>query len=288
MVAPSSDGTPQVANVDQLAAWDGPDGDHWTEQAEHYERTTAAYRDRMLEAGLVEPGDSVVDVGCGTGSLTRALARRASQGSALGLDLSRRMLQLARDLTAAEGISNASYEQADAEVRRFTRGSVDVVASSFGAMFFGDPVRAFGNLAGALRRGGRCGLLAWRDLAHNEWISAIRAALAAGRTLPAPRPGTAGPFGLADADGARELLAGAGLVDIDIQQVDEPMSFGDDADQAYRFVSGMGFTRGVTADLEPATRAAALESLRAALDAAETDTGVVFDSSAWLITARRG
>ena len=132
------------------------------------------------------------------------------------------------------------------------QAAFDVVASSFGAMFFGDPVRAFGNLAGALRPGGRCGLLTWRELSDNEWIAAIRAALAAGRTLPVPTPGSPGPFGLADADRARELLAGAGLVDIDIQRVDEPMSFGDNVDQAYGFVSGMGFARGVTADLEPA------------------------------------
>ena len=251
MVAPTSDATPEIANADMAAVWDGPDGDHWTEQAEHYERTTATYRVRLLEAGLVEPGDSVVDVGCGTGSLTRALARRASRAPRSASTCPAGCSQLARDLTAAEGITNASYEQADAEVRLFTPGSLDVVASSFGAMFFGDPVRAFGNLAGALRPGGRCGLLAWRELADNEWIAAIRAALAVGRTLPVPTPGSPGPFGLADADRARELLAGAGLVDIDIQRVDEPMSFGDNADQAYGFVSGMGFTRGVTADLEP-------------------------------------
>ena len=114
-------------------------------------------------------------------------------------------MQLARDLTEAEGITNAAYEQADAEVRLFTPGSVDVVASSFGAMFFGDPVRAFGNLAGALRPGGRCGLLGG-ELSDNEWIAAIRAALAAGRTLPVPTPGSPGPFGLADADRARSCL----------------------------------------------------------------------------------
>jgi SAM-dependent methyltransferase len=288
MIALPSDLASNVANRDQLAAWDGPDGDHWTQQADRYEHTTAAYRTRLLEAGLIEAGDSVVDVGCGTGSLTRAVARLAPEGSALGLDLSRRMLQHARDLTTAEGIRNASYEQADVEVREFAPASMDVVVSSFGCMFFGNALRAFGNLASALRPGGRCGLLAWRDLAHNEWVGVLRAALAAGRDLPVPTPGTPGPFGLADANSTRELLAGAGLVDIDIQRLDEQMNFGDDADQAYEFVSGMGFTRGLTADLDPTARAAALGSLRAAIDAAETDSGVLFASSAWLITARRG
>jgi SAM-dependent methyltransferase len=288
MLPPTSDATPVIVNADMAAAWDGPDGDHWTEQAEHYERSTAAYRERLLAAGLIGDADVVLDVGCGTGSLTRAAALGAHAGSALGVDLSRRMLELARVLTEAERITNATYEHADAEVRRFVEGSVDVVVSSFGAMFFGDPERAFSNLAGALGPEGRVGFLAWRGLAHNEWISALRDALAAGRTLPVPPAGAPGPFGLADADRVRSLLTGVGLVDVELEQVDEPMEFGSDADDAYAYVSGMGFTRGLTADLDAATKASALESLRAALEAAETDSGVLFDSSAWLITARRG
>jgi SAM-dependent methyltransferase len=287
MVTPTGDATPVIVNADMAAAWDGPEGDHWTEQAAHYERTTQPHRERLLALGLIGDRDVVLDVGCGTGSLTRAAALRAFAGSALGVDLSRRMLELARQLTEAEAITNATYEQADAEVRPFAEGSVDVVVSSFGAMFFGDPVRAFTNLAGALRPDGRVGLLAWRELAHNEWLSTLRGALAAGRDLPVPPTGARGPFGLADADQVRGLLADVGLVDVELEQVDEPMEFGGDADDAYEYVAGMGFTRGLTADLDAATKAAALESLRAVLVAAQTDGVVRFDSSAWLITARR-
>jgi SAM-dependent methyltransferase len=286
-VAPTGDATPVIVNADMAAAWDGPEGDHWTEQAAHYERTTQPHRERLLAAGLIGDGDVVLDVGCGTGSLTRAAALRAFAGSALGVDLSRRMLDLARQLTEAEAITNATYEQADAEVRPFVGGSVDVVVSSFGAMFFGDPVRAFTNLAGALRPGGRVGLLAWREMARNDWLSTLRGALAAGRKLPVPPTGAPGPFGLADADQVRGLLADVGLVDVELEPVDEPMELGGDADDAYEYVAGMGFTRGLTADLDAATSSAALDSLRAAMVRAQTDGVVRFDSSAWLITARR-
>ncbi len=287
MVPLTGDATPVIVNADMAAAWDGAEGDHWTEQAARYEQTTHPHRERLLAAGLIGDGDVVLDVGCGTGSLTRAAALRAHAGSALGVDLSRRMLELARELTEAEAITNATYEHADAEGRPFAEGSIDVVVSSFGAMFFGDPVRAFANLAGALRPGGRVGLLAWRELAHNEWLSALRGALAAGRVLPVPPTGAPGPFGLSDPDQVRGLLAGVGLVDVELEQVDEPIEFGSDADDAYEYVAGMGLTRGLTADLDDVTRAAALESLHAALAAAQTDRGVRFDSSAWLITARR-
>ena len=137
------------------------------------------------------------------------------------------------------------------------------LVSSFGAIFFGDPLRAFGNLALAGR------------------------VLAAGRTLPVPPVGTPGPFGLADLDQVRSLFSGVGLVDVDFQEVHEPVCFGSDADGAYAFVAGMGLTRGLLADLDADARTAALGSLHAAMAAAETDEGVQFDSSAWLITARR-
>jgi SAM-dependent methyltransferase len=277
---------PVLANAEQAAAWDGPEGDHWTEHAAHYDRTTRGHRERLLGADLISPDDDVLDVGCGTGALTRAAARRAPGGSALGIDLSRRMIEHARALTTSEGITNASFERADAQVHPFVAHSADTVVSSFGAMFFDDPVAAFANIARALRPGGRLGLLAWRELARNSWVSAIRDALAAGRALPVPRPGTPGPFGLADPDQATDLLAGAGLVDVDFHEIDEVMDFGADTEQAFAFVAGMGIVDGLTSDLDPGTRATALDALRSTLAAAETDHGVLFASSAWLITVR--
>lgn len=276
-----------IANLEQAAAWDGPEGDHWTEHAERYERTTRRHRDRLLRAELLSPDDDVVDIGCGTGALTRAAAGRAPQGSTLGIDLSRRMIERARDLTTAERITNARFEQADAEVHAFDRSSADAVISSFGAMFFGDPVRAFVNLTHTLRPGGRLGLLVWRALARNEWVSAIRDALAAGRSLPVPPPGAPGPFALADADHVRDLLQRSGLVNIELQPVDEVMDFGADAEQAHAFISEMGIVHGLTEDLDAATKADAFDKLRATLSASETPDGVLFDSSAWLITAQR-
>ena len=76
-------------------------------------------------------------------------------------------------------------------------------------------------------------------------------------------------------------------MDVELERVDEPMEFGSDVDDAYAYIAGMGSTRGMTADLDAATREAALESLRAALAAAHRDGAVRFGSSAWLITARR-
>jgi hypothetical protein len=127
--------------------------------------------------------------------------------------------------------------------------------------------------------------LAWRDLKRNEWVDAIRSALAAGRDLPTPPPGAQGPFSMADRDITSERLEAAGYRDIDFSSIDEPICFGTDADDAYSFVSTFGITRGLTADLDAATRTEALDQLHQTLKEHETADGVLFDGSAWLITA---
>ena len=87
------------------------------------------------------------------------------------------MLERARATAEAEGLEGIRFEQADAQVHDLGRGAFDVAVSSFGAMFFDDPTAAFANIARSLRPGGRLGLLAWQELAANEWLVALRRAL---------------------------------------------------------------------------------------------------------------
>jgi SAM-dependent methyltransferase len=276
-----------IANVEMAAAWDGAEGEHWAAHAERYEATSTGFGQALLRAAAVRASDTILDIGCGTGSSTLALARMAPSGSVVGVDLSSKMLERARAVAEREGLTNVSFEQADAQVHPFPEGSFDVAVSSFGAMFFADPVAAFANIASAVRPGGRLAVVAWRELADNEWLSALRNALAVGRTLPMPPAGAPGPFGLADRDHTAHVLVAAGFEDVEFERVDEPVRFGTDADDAYSFVSTLGMTRGLTQDLDDAGRAAALEGLHATLRAHETSDGVLFGASAWLVRASR-
>ena len=276
-----------IANVEMAAAWDGAEGEHWAAHAERYEATGRGYGEALLRAASVRAADTILDIGCGTGSSTRELARMAPSGSALGVDLSTKMLERARAVAEREGLTNVTFEQADAQVHPFPERAFDVAVSSFGAMFFADPVAAFANIGRALRPGGRLAVVAWRELADNEWLSAIRDALAMGRTFPMPAAGVPGPFGLADRDQADGFLAAAGFEDIGFEKVEEPILLGADTDDAFSFVSTLGITRGLTHDLDDAGRAAALEALRACLRAHETSDGVLFGGSAWLVSASR-
>lgn len=274
-----------IANVEMAAAWDGEEGERWAAHAERYEATTTRYWEALLAAVPIGPGDTILDVGCGTGRSTRDLARRAPSGSVLGVDLSTRMLEKARAAAAAEGLANVTFVRVDAQVHPFAEAAFDAAVSVFGAMFFADPVAAFSNLRRSLRPGGRLGLLAWRELADNEWATALRDALAIGRMLPEPAPSAPGPFGLADGDRTALLLAEAGFGDIRLDRVDEPVRLGADANDAFSFVSTI--TKGLTHDLDEAGRAGALDALRATMAAHETPDGVLLRGSAWLVRAVR-
>lgn len=275
-----------LANVDMAAAWDGPEGDHWTDNANRYEATSARYGQTLLNSVALAGDEDILDIGCGTGRSTRDAARIASGGTTLGLDLSNRMLAHARQAAKAEALANVRFEQGDAQVYPFANGSFDVGISLFGSMFFNDPKAAFANIRGGLRSGGKLALLAWRDLPSNEWVAAIRGALAMGRELPMPPAGAPGPFAFADPGPFEHLLQGAGYRDVKVQQVDESLRFGKDADDAFSFVSTFGITKGLTHDLDDRTKTAALDALQALLVEHDTGDGVLFNASAWLISAR--
>jgi SAM-dependent methyltransferase len=277
----------EVANSDQLEAWDGAEGEHWSTHEERYDSATRAHSRQLGELAAIARDEHVLDLGCGCGSTTRDAARAARDGSALGIDLSSQMLERARRRALEEGVDNVSFVHGDAQVHAFGDAPFDVVISRFGAMFFADPVVAFVNVGEALRPGGRLALVAWQELARNEWVSAIRGALAQGRELPTPPPDAPGPFGFARPDHVRSVLTAAGFRDVQVDEVDAEFWLGDDAEDAYGFVGDLGLVGGLLHDLPLPAQDAARAELRATLAAHAGPDGVVFGSRAWAISAVR-
>ncbi len=273
------------SNAEQARAWDGDEGAYWARQADLFEESTSRYDQRMLDAVRLTATSQVIDVGCGSGDTARAAAVAAPDGSVLGVDLSRELVDTARRRAERAGIGNARFEVGDAQVYPFEPGAADAVISKTGAMFFGDPVAAFGNLARALRAGGRLALLVWQAAAENEWFLEISTALAGGRDRPAPPPDAPGPFSLSDSDRARARLTAAGFQDVAFEGLREPMGFGPDVDAAYDFI--VGLLGWMLDGLDDADRDDALGALRTTLAAHETDVGVMFGSAMWLVTAVR-
>jgi SAM-dependent methyltransferase len=275
-------------NAAAAQAWDGLDGAHWVEWDHVYDRSVARYNERLLDAAGIGRGDRVLDIGCGSGAIACAAARAVADGGVLGVDLSTGLLDLARRRAEAEGVTNVEFIRTDAQAHPFEPGSFDIAVSRTGAMFFGDPVAGFQNIARALRPGGRLALLTWQPVSDNGWLMAIREALALGRELREPTAYSGpGPFSLSDPDRVRDVLNRAGFSDPKVAGHSEPMWFGRDVDEGFAFLSTVGVVKGMLKGVDEAGQAEALAVLRRSIDAHLTSDGVVYPSATWVITATR-
>jgi SAM-dependent methyltransferase len=147
-----------TANEDQIKFWNETAGQNWTVLQERMDANLAAIGDAVLAFANAKPGEVVLDVGCGTGATSLALARAGAKVT--GLDISRPMLDLARSRAIQAGL-DISFIEADASAHAF-QPEFDLVFSRFGVMFFDDPVGAFANLHKALKPGGRLAFVCWR------------------------------------------------------------------------------------------------------------------------------
>lgn len=269
-------------NAGQLREWDGEHGSYWAERAATYNAAIARYQPVLIEVIAAQPGERVLDVGCGSGQLAIDLARAVPGLNVVGVDLSSAQLEVGR---AAAGDLPVELLQADAQVHDFGAASYDVVASRTGTMFFADPAAAFGNLARATRPHGRLAMLVWRGIEHNEWLREFMGAIGAVRPLPSPPPGAPGPFALSDPQRVRGLLEGSGWRDPIFAAHDQPMWFGPDPDTATAFIVGQ--MAWLFAMLDDAERRQAEANLRDVMAAHTGGDGVLLGSGAWVVTARR-
>jgi ubiquinone/menaquinone biosynthesis C-methylase UbiE len=252
-----------------------------------YDAELRLLNDALRHAYEIGPADRVLDIGCGAGQTTRDAARLAGDGWALGVDISKGMIERARSLAEAEGIRNVTFEHADAQDHRFPAGRFDLAISRFGTMFFREPIAAFSNIGRATRPAGRLLLMVWQRHERNEWSVSIERALAG--TVGSPVRGRTAPdhFSLADPAIVEGILAEAGFTDITFADVHEPVFYGRDVDAALAWVRGFASTKQVVDGLDPAGAELALERLRTTLAEHAREDGVWFDSRAWIVKARR-
>jgi SAM-dependent methyltransferase len=271
-----------TGNDGQLRDWDGAHGDYWAEHADIYDASVGGYQAALLEAVAAQPGERILDVGCGSGRVAIDLVSGTPGTTAVGVDLSSAQLEVAR--RRGTGLA-VEFLQADAQAHDFGEASYDVVVSRTGTMFFGDAAAAFANLARATKPGGRLAILVWRGIGDNEWLREIFGALRLDRGLPSPPPGAPGPFAQSDPDLVRPLLTSTGWSDVTFTPLDAQVVMPLIVEGAVTFMLGqMDF---LLAGLDEAQLALATANLRALLTAHETANGVELGSGAWLVTARR-
>jgi SAM-dependent methyltransferase len=204
----------------------------YVREADRLEAINGPFGEVMLKAAGLQPGQRVLDVGCGQGTTTREAAQAvAPEGAAVGIDISAPLVAFARRQATAAGVDNIEFIHADAQTHPFQEQGFDAVISRFGTMFFQDPEAAFANLGRALRPGGRLAIVCPHDPSKTEWVAVAFAAAAPHVGIPdVGSPGAPGPFAFADGDRLRRVLQAGSFHDITLQAVTRAIRMGDDAE----------------------------------------------------------
>lgn len=272
---------------DQTALWNGPAGRAWVDAQGALDQMLKPLEDFLVEglcAADSVPGQ-VLDVGCGTGGTTVAIARRLGPGGrATGIDISAPMIAAAHARAERQG-TPASFVRADAQSHVFEPASFDRIISRFGVMFFEDPVKAFANLRTAAREGAELQCIAWRGPAENPFMTtAERAAAPLLPNLPARLPDAPGQFAFADRDRVERILTESGWTNIDIRPVDVRCVLPEQ--DLTRHLIRLGPLGRALEQVDEDTRGRVIETIRAAFNAYVQGAEVRFTASCWVIGAR--
>lgn len=202
------------------AQWSGVAGG-WAEGVERREGGPAgAAADWMLDAARLAPGERVLELACGAGDLgLRAAEAVGPTGRVVCSDFAEPMVDIVRRRAESAVLAQVEARVLDAEDLDLEGESFDAVLCRMGYMLMSDPAAALRGSAAALDRGGRIALAVWGPEAANPWLSAVTDAVMSTLGAPPPAPGTPGPFALSDQDWLRDLIVGAGLADVVIQEV---------------------------------------------------------------------
>ncbi|MEO7271571.1 MAG: class I SAM-dependent methyltransferase [Vicinamibacterales bacterium] len=269
---------------EQRQRWNGAAGHAWVESQAVLDQLFEPLADRLADLAAARRPDRLLDVGCGTGSTTVAIARRLGTAAAcVGVDISEPMLAAARARAAAAGVA-ATFICADAQTYPFEPGRVDLIVSRFGVMFFQDSVAAFGNLRRAARDGGELRMIVWRGPADNPFMTVAQRAAAPVVPLPERPPDAPGPFAFANDQRVRGILRDSGWSGVECRPVEIACTMPERELVGY-------FTRfgPVGIWLQNAgerTRAQVIEAVRPAFDRYVDGDQVRFTAACWMVSAR--
>lgn len=272
-----------MPNDEQRDYWTEQAGPKWVAHRARLDRMLAPVTDLLVEAIAVRPGERLLDIGCGSGDLSRLLA---AQGAAVtGIDIAEPMIAAARE--AADGIAFAVADAAEFRAD----APFDAAVSRFGVMFFDDPAPAFANIRANLAPGGRLVFACWAAPERNQWAMVPAAAV---KPLlpeaPPPDPHAPGPFAFADDARVRRILGEAGFGDIAIVAHDVPIALTDGGglEDATDFACQIGPGAYAIGELPEDERPKAREAIRAALAPhVAADGSVSLAGAIWIVGALR-
>jgi ubiquinone/menaquinone biosynthesis C-methylase UbiE len=279
-------------NADQIAYWNGSGGQRWSDRHATQDVLLAPISRLLIDRVKARPGERILDVGCGCGSTSAAMAREvAPSGFVLGVDISAPMLTLARQLASKELSQQGpiDFVLADATVYPFDPASFDVLASRFGVMFFAEPTVSFAHMRRALRPSGRVAFACWREPRDNPWMMApLQAVYKHVPKLPQQAPDDPGPFAFASEERVNRILSEAGFVEVAMERCDLSLDIavGGGLDAAVRSALEIGPSSRALEGQPPQAREAAKQSVRDMLAPLVRGESVPLPGSIWIVTAR--
>ncbi|MGA7805995.1 class I SAM-dependent methyltransferase [Bradyrhizobium sp.] len=275
-------------NADQIAYWNGPGGQRWSNRQAQQDILLAPVSNVLIERAAAKPGNRILDVGCGCGATSIALAEGvAPSGFVLGVDISAPMLSQARLLAPKD--APLDFVLADATVYPFDPASFDLLVSRFGVMFFAEPSVSFANLRRALRPEGRLTFACWREPRDNPWMMApLQAVYQHVPRLPQLAADDPGPFAFASEERVNRILSEAGFKGVAMERVDLSLDIA--------IGRGLEFAVETALQIGPASRAleghpdevraAARASVRDMLTPLVRGESLPLAGSIWIVTAR--
>ena len=278
------------ANAAMRRYWNTVAGPRWVASPGFRERRNQESLALLLAHLGLTGGESVLEIGCGTGALTLPLAEAVGEhGRVVAVDISEPMLGAARRKVGERGMRNVTLLSGDAQVFAFEPGVFDLATSRMGVMFFADPAAAFRNIKGGLKPGGRLVFACWAPLAENRhWLISYDVAV---RHLGPPEPPPThepGPLAFGDPDYIRGVLTTAGFAEIAVERAHPTIICGSPEEEARQAVM-MGPTARLLEAKRPdeTTRQTIAREIEAAF-AAEAATGPIrAPATIFLVSARR-
>lgn len=270
--------------------WAGEMGARWLASLDRFEGMIAPIGNALLAQADFQPSERVLDLGCGGGASTLAIAEAVGpEGAAVGLDVAPMLVERARQRAAAAG-SPARFICADAASAVIDEPPFDRLFSRFGSMFFEAPVPAFTNLRAMLKPGARIDLAVWAAPRDNLWMMEVMGTVRQHIDIPPATPRAPGPFAFEDLTYLEEILTGAGFSGMDVTAYEGRQPVGGPGaapEEAVDFVlSSMAVGR-VLDEAGAETRSAARADLINLFTARHVPgEGVLMACKVWLVTAR--
>ena len=272
----------------QRTFWNSEATRRWVTEQARIDRLMAGVTDAALAAAAPKRGERVLDVGCGTGTTVLRLAEGVGpSGRVLGVDISEQQLALARRRVAAANANQAQLILDDAATHHFAPETFDLGFSRFGVMFFADPVAAFRNIRGAMKRSRRLLLAVFRSGPENPWATASVAAISHLVPPLAPLgPEEPGQFSWSDPARVKRILDGAGFHNVVLTPLDLSFLMGRNAAEAAEFATFIGQGARLLYGQPDETRQAARVAFEAFFKPHEGPNGVTLPGALWLVSAQ--